>query len=73
VVDKYRPIDPGVDVLKRLRLTPKLLVDASHFYDGDGAVLWRRLREGYFKNLSSWYSGPRLCGLLGKGSNLYYF
>jgi len=33
-----RPIDTGVECLKRLRLTSKLfdwLVDASHFFDGD--------------------------------------
>ena len=34
-------VDPGADGLKRLRL--------SHFYDGGGAVLRWRLRQGWFQ------------------------
>ena len=48
-------LEPGVDGLKRLRLTPQLLsdwlVDASHFFPTAATrqFLWRRLQHDWFQ------------------------
>ena len=68
-------VDPGVDGLKRLRLTPKLFTQSTHhsFSDGGGATICqRRLLRSKFENFPEVippYFHP--CGLLGKGTPTY--